>query len=89
MIAQYPDCVQRDIYGHPLGGLHVDGARPLCFNNSDSSQYIVNLFTDVVENYDLDYVQTCMIPYPMPVPFLKHEYDRSLIPHMEYPGFGS
>jgi hypothetical protein len=65
----------------------VDGARPLCFNNPDVSEYIVALFSDVVERYDVDYVQSCMIPYPMPVPFLKHEYDSSHQPHKEYWGF--
>jgi hypothetical protein len=88
-VAEYPDCIQRNIYGEPLDGLHVDDARPLCFNNPNVSEYIVNLFTDVVAHYDLDYVQSCMIPYPMPVPFLKHEYDISMNPHIAYREFGS
>jgi hypothetical protein len=86
-LAEFPDCVQRDINGEPLAGLHVDGALPFCFNNPDVSEYIVALFSDVVERYNVDYVQSCMIPYPMPVPFLKHEYDSSRQPHMNYPGF--
>lgn len=48
--------VQRDIFGNRLGQL-------ICPNNPDSRNYFIALFTDLVRNYDLDYVQTCLIPF--------------------------
>jgi hypothetical protein len=53
---QFVSAVQRDIYGNPLSQL-------VCVNNPDSRQYIIGLFTDLVKNYDLDFVQTCMVPF--------------------------
>jgi hypothetical protein len=48
--------IQRDIFGNRLGQL-------ICPNNPDSRNYFIALFTDLVRNYDLDYVQTCLIPF--------------------------
>ncbi|HMJ61397.1 MAG TPA: hypothetical protein VK493_06515 [Bryobacteraceae bacterium] len=48
--------VQRDIFGNRLGQL-------ICPNNPDARNYFIALFTDLVRNYDLDYVQTCLIPF--------------------------
>ncbi len=53
---EFPDCIQQDIYGNRLGKL-------LCFNSPDAREYIAAVFADVVTNYDVDYVQTCMIPF--------------------------
>jgi hypothetical protein len=47
---------QRDIYGQGLGQL-------VCVNNPDTHQYVIGLFTDLAKNYDLDYIQTCLIPF--------------------------
>jgi hypothetical protein len=53
---EFPDCVQRDIYGNRLGKL-------LCPNNGDAREYVAGLFCDLAHNYDVDYVQTCLIPF--------------------------
>ncbi|MCL5019335.1 MAG: hypothetical protein M1426_02505 [Patescibacteria group bacterium] len=53
---EFPDCIQHDIYGKRLGKL-------LCFNSPDAREYVVGLFSDLVTNYDIDYIQTCLIPF--------------------------
>ncbi len=50
------DVVQQDIWGNPLGQL-------VCPNNPDARQYLIGLFTDLVSNYDIDFVQTCLVPF--------------------------
>jgi len=52
----FPDCVQHDIRGNRLGRL-------LCFNSPDALDYVVGLFSDLTANYDVDYIQTCLIPF--------------------------
>ena len=54
--AEHVDTVQRDIYGNPL-------AQSICPNNDDARNYLLGLFLDLVKNYDLDYVQTCLLPF--------------------------
>lgn len=53
---EFPDCIQHDIYGNRLGKL-------LCFNNPDAREYVIGLFSDLTTNYDVDYIQTCLIPF--------------------------
>ncbi len=53
---EFEDVVQRDIWGNPIGQL-------ICPNNPDARSYLIALFTDVVKNYDIDYVQTCLVPF--------------------------
>ncbi|MCC6861767.1 MAG: hypothetical protein IT158_24565 [Bryobacterales bacterium] len=53
---EYAWAVQKDIYGNPLAQL-------VCVNNPDSRNYLIGLFTDLVINYDLDFVQTCLVPF--------------------------
>ena len=53
---EFPDCIQHDIFGNRLGKL-------LCFNNPDVREYVAGLFSDLTANYDVDYVQTCLIPF--------------------------
>lgn len=59
---QFPDCMQRDINGKPLI-LWNGRAHPVCLNNPDVRQYVLGLWSDLTANYDVDYVQTCMIPF--------------------------
>ena len=54
--AEFADCMQRDIYGNRIGKL-------ICFNNEDARDYVVGLFSDIATNYDVDYIQTCLIPF--------------------------
>jgi hypothetical protein len=53
---EFPDTIQQDIYGRRIGKL-------LCFNSRDAREYIVGLFADLATNYDVDYIQTCLIPF--------------------------
>jgi len=53
---EFVSVVQRNIRGAPLGQL-------ICPNNPDASAYLVALFTDVVKNYDVDFIQTCLLPF--------------------------
>ncbi len=54
------DCTQRDIHDRP----RVVWGRsfPLCPNNADVMQYTLALYTDLVKNHDIDFVQFCTIP---------------------------
>lgn len=54
--SEFPDCMQHDIYGNRLGKL-------ICFNNPDAREYVIGLFSDLTTNYDVDYIQTCLIPF--------------------------
>jgi hypothetical protein len=38
-------------------------AHPVCLNHPDVRAYVCGLFEDLVANYPIDYVQTCMIPF--------------------------
>lgn len=53
---EFPDCMQHDINGQRLG-------KTICFNNADAREYVNGLFADLVTRYDVDYVQTCLIPF--------------------------
>jgi hypothetical protein len=54
------DCTQRDIHDQP----RVVWGRsfPLCPNHPDVMQYTLALYTDLVKNHDIDFVQFCTIP---------------------------
>lgn len=54
--SEFSDCIQHDIYGNRLGKL-------ICFNNPDAREYVIGLFADLTTNYDIDYIQTCLIPF--------------------------
>ncbi|GAB3429593.1 hypothetical protein [Flindersiella endophytica] len=59
----YPDVLQRDVRGNIVGAFEaVEARRALpCLNHPDVQEYIVGLFTDLAVNYDVDYVQTCLV----------------------------
>ena len=50
---QHEDLKQRDINNNPI-------ERP-CPNHPDVRDYLVALYGDLAQNYDVDYVQTCML----------------------------
>jgi hypothetical protein len=58
---EFLDCVQRNINGQP----QVVWGRgyPICLNSPDARQYVLGLFSDLAANYDVDYVQTCTLPF--------------------------
>jgi hypothetical protein len=53
---QFSNVLQRDIWGKPT-------SQQICPNNPDASAYFVALFSDLVKNYDVDFVQTCLRPF--------------------------
>jgi len=53
---EFADCIQHDIYGDRIGKF-------VCLNNLDVREYVVGLFSDLTTNYDVDYVQTCLVPF--------------------------
>jgi hypothetical protein len=59
--AEFMDCVQRNIKGEPQ---KVFGrAYPICPNNPDARQYVLNLFSELATRYDVDYLQTATLPF--------------------------
>lgn len=65
----YADSIQVNIYGKPV--LTHNYNRPAaCLNSPDFREYAVGLFSDLAYNYNLDYIQTCMIPFVLPTWFL-------------------
>lgn len=53
---EFPHAIQHDIYDNRIGKL-------ICFNNPDAREYAVSLFVELVSRYDVDYIQTCLIPF--------------------------
>lgn len=65
----YADSIQVNVYGDPV--LTHNYNRPAaCLNSPDFREYAVGLFSDLADNYNLDYIQTCMIPFVLPTWFL-------------------
>jgi len=57
---EFIDCVQRDINGQPI----VFGPTyPICPNSPDARQYVLNLSVELATRYDVDYLQTCTLPF--------------------------
>jgi hypothetical protein len=54
--SEFADCVQQDIYGNRIGKL-------VCFNQPDAREYAASLFVELASRYDVDYIQTCLIPF--------------------------
>lgn len=58
---EYADVIQRDLHGKPAtkwGGDYVP-----CLNHPDVVAYLLAIYTDLATNYDLDYIQTCMLNF--------------------------
>jgi hypothetical protein len=54
----HPELQQRDVNGALIEG-NME-ARP-CTNNPDVQEYLLALYGDIATNYDVDYIQTCML----------------------------
>src|ERR1039458_8538357 len=59
--AEFIDCVQRDINGNPIA--FIGHTYPICLNSPDARQYVLNLFKELATRYDVDYLQTCTMPF--------------------------
>jgi hypothetical protein len=66
---QFRDSMQVDIHGQPVL-THNYNKPAACLNSPDFQEYAVGLYTDLSANYELDYIQTCMIPYVLPTWYL-------------------
>ncbi|MCW3111821.1 MAG: hypothetical protein JWR18_217 [Segetibacter sp.] len=55
---KHPEIQQRDINGKLFEGNM--NARP-CSNHPDVREYLLALYGDIATNYDVDYIQTCML----------------------------
>lgn len=55
ILKEHPEFKQRDIYDRI-----IDTA---CVNHPDVREYLVNLYADLASNYDVDYIQTCMLMF--------------------------
>jgi hypothetical protein len=53
VLDKHPEYKQRDIDGNPVD-------RP-CTNNPYVREYLLALYGDIAKNYDVDYIQTCML----------------------------
>lgn len=53
VLDKHPEYKQRDINGKPVD-------RP-CPNNPAVREYLLALYSDLAKNYDVDYIQTCML----------------------------
>jgi hypothetical protein len=53
------DCAQRDIHGN----ISHNHFRPACINNPDIRVYVLNLFTELAERYDVDLIMSAIIPF--------------------------
>lgn len=61
MEGEFSDVAQRNIHGEIS---HVrQQFRPACPNHPATPEYAVALVTDLVKNYDVDYIQSCIITY--------------------------
>jgi hypothetical protein len=54
-----PEYQQIDINGKAIGLMGVP-----CPNNPDIREYLLALYGDLAKNYDVDFVQTCMLLFP-------------------------
>ena len=57
---EFIDCVQRDIHGQPIA---FGPTYPICPNSPDARQYMLNLSLELATRYDVDYLQTCTLPF--------------------------
>lgn len=55
----HPEYQQRDINNKPMGPMGAP-----CPNNPDIQEYLLSLYGDIAKNYDVDFVQNCMLFYP-------------------------
>ena len=66
---ELPDSIQVNVFGKPVI-THNYGNPAVCLNSPAFQEYAVGLYSDLAANYDLDYIQTCLVPYVLPTKFL-------------------
>lgn len=58
---EFAFCTQRNIRGESPRAL--PWVRPVCPNNPVARQYVLELFSDLAKNYDIDYAQSCIMAF--------------------------
>jgi hypothetical protein len=53
------DCAQRDIHGN----ISHNHFRPACINNPDVREYVLALFGELADRYDVDLIMSAIIPF--------------------------
>jgi hypothetical protein len=66
---EFPDSIQVNEFGKPVI-THNDGHPAVCLNSPAFQEYALGLYSDLAANYDLDYIQTCLIPYVLRTKYL-------------------
>ena len=66
---EFRDSMQVDIFGEPVL-THNYNLPASCLNSPDFQEFAIGLYTDLSANYELDYIQTCMIPFVLPTWYL-------------------
>jgi hypothetical protein len=61
--AHLTDVLQRDVFGNIVGAFESQRGRTAlpCLNSPDVQDYLIALFSDLAFNYDIDFVQTCLV----------------------------
>lgn len=73
----YPEILQRNVYGEPVGGEKIIDQRVLCPNHDYVREYIKALFYDTALNNDIDYIQSCLVMFYEGRP-LRNDHDREI-----------
>lgn len=60
---KYPEILQKNVYGMPVGGDKIIDQRILCPNHEYVREYIKALFYDTVKNNDIDFIQSCLVMF--------------------------
>ena len=66
---RFNDSMQVNIFEEPVL-THNYNKPTSCHNSPDFQEYAVGFYSDLAANYDLDYIQICMIPYILPTWYL-------------------
>ena len=53
------------------------GHPAVCLNSPAFQEYALGLYSDLAANYDLDYIQTCLIPYVLRTKYLTQNLPRT------------
>lgn len=59
---RFPDILQRDVFGTPVTASVVASSNVLpCLNNEDVQAFFLALVRDLVDNHDVDFIQTAIV----------------------------
>lgn len=73
----FPEILQKNVYGKPVGGEKIIDRRILCPNHPYVREYIKALFYDTAKNHDVDFIQSCLVMF-YEGRALRNDHDREL-----------